>query len=349
MDEHSRFMKRCFQLARNGAGSTYPNPLVGAVIVHNGQIIGEGWHRKAGEAHAEVVAVESVRDKSLLPDSTLYVNLEPCSHHGRTPACSTMIVRNRIPRVIIANIDPYPQVAGRGIKALERAGVEVITGIEAQEGNELNRFFFTFHRKKRPYVILKWAQTADGFMAPAEGKRTDISHLYARLQVHRLRSTVQAILTGRGTLEADNPRLDARYWSGRDPLPVVLGGENIKFEGRLFRRRQPVIVFGKHKETPPENVQLLPPAGVRDVLTKLYELEIQSLLVEGGADVLRRFIRAGLWDEAHIYTSPLRFGSGLKAPVLQEGRWLKTDFAGHTKRDIFVHPQNQCIHDGRYL
>ena len=349
MDEHVRYIKRCFQLARNGLGSTYPNPLVGAVIVHKGKIIGEGWHRKAGEAHAEVVAVEAVEDKSLLLDSTLYVNLEPCSHHGRTPACSTMIVRHGIRRVVIANTDPYPQVAGRGIKALERAGVEVITGIEAREGNELNRFFFTFHRKKRPYIILKWAQTADGYMAPADGKRMDISHLYARLQVHRLRSEVQAILVGRGTLEADNPRLDARYWNGRHPVPVVLGGKNISFSYRIFKQNEPVVVFGKTKETPPPHVELFPTAKPSDVLTKLYETDIQSVLVEGGADVLHRFIRAGLWDEAHIYTSPSILGNGLKAPLPPEGRWLKTDLAGDTKRDIFVHPQNQCIYDGRYL
>jgi diaminohydroxyphosphoribosylaminopyrimidine deaminase/5-amino-6-(5-phosphoribosylamino)uracil reductase len=349
-NQHEIYMRRCFQLALNGRGTTAPNPMVGAVIVHDGRIIGEGWHYKAGLPHAEVMAIESVKEKALLKESTLYVNLEPCSHHGRTPACSTRIIREGIPRVVIANRDPNPLVAGRGVEALRRNGIEVIEGVLEDEGNELNRFFFTCHRHKRPYVILKWAQSADGFIAPPGGRNVKISSLYSRLLVHRWRSAIQSILIGRHTLDADRPRLDARYWDGNDPVVVVLGGKKPYEEDYpLFSGKRKLIVFGK--EAPPARSQAAhyPYATVQTVLKTLCRHDIQSVLVEGGSHVLQQFIAAGLWDEARIFTAPHVLGEGVKAPLLPQKKWLFTRFVDKDKWEVFVHPANQYLVYGRYL
>ncbi len=346
MKDRQRFMRRCFQLALNGRGSTAPNPVVGAILVHKGKIIGEGWHRRAGLPHAEPVAIESVHDQSLLREATLYVNLEPCSHHGRTPACSRLIIDKQIPEVVVSNLDPNPLVSGSGLEMLRRAGVKVTSGILEKDGRELNRFFFHYHERKRPYIVLKWAQSADGFMAPAGGKDYWITNPYSRQRVHQWRSEIQAILIGKNTLLADDPLLDSRFWNGRNPVPVILGdpsGDNF----RVFWRERPVFVFGAQKDQP--EMLRFSSRDLQEILQVLYEHEIQSVLVEGGAAVLQSFIKADLWDEARIFTSPVKFGQGMRAPVPHRAVWLKTENIEGDKLDWFYHSSNDYIHHGRYL
>lgn len=225
MTTHEFYMKRCIELAKNGLGTTYPNPLVGSVIVHDGKIIGEGWHKKAGEPHAEVNAVNSVKDKSLLKEATIYVSLEPCSHFGKTPPCCDLIIANKIPNVVVGTVDPFAKVAGNGIKKLIESGKNVTIGILEDECNELNKRFFTFHQKKRPYIILKWAETTDGFIAPISKEEKSpvwITNPYSRQLVHKWRTEEQAILVGTNTVLDDNPKLDARDFSGNNPVRIVL-------------------------------------------------------------------------------------------------------------------------------
>ena len=228
MNIHEKYIKRCIELAQNGLGTTYPNPMVGSVIVHKNKIIGEGWHKKSGEAHAEVNAINSVKDESLLKDATIYVSLEPCSHFGKTPPCSDLIIAKEIKRVVIGTMDPFAKVAGRGIKKLMDAGCEVKVGILEDECLELNKSFFTFLKKQRPYIILKWAQTEDGFIAPEnrEGKRPVwITNKYSGQLVHKWRSEEAAILVGTNTVLKDNPSLNVRKWTGKSPIRIVIDRE----------------------------------------------------------------------------------------------------------------------------
>ena len=237
MTTHEKYMARCIQLAKNGLGTTYPNPLVGSVIVYNGKIIGEGWHKKAGEAHAEVNAINSVKDKTLLAKSTIYVSLEPCSHYGKTPPCADLIAYHKIPNVIIGTIDPFAKVAGNGLKKLMEAGSKITLGVLEKECKELNKRFFTFHEKKRPYIILKWAETQDGFIAPLEqesGKPFWITSPESKKRVHKWRTEEAAILVGTKTVELDNPSLTARLWKGEQPLRVVIDKSmKLKFVNNL--------------------------------------------------------------------------------------------------------------------
>src|SRR6187402_177178 len=235
---HEKYIKRCIELAKNGLGTTYPNPLVGSVIVYENEIIGEGWHRMAGEAHAEVNAVNSVKDQSLLSKSTIYVSLEPCSHYGKTPPCCDLIIRHQIPNVVVGTVDSFSEVSGNGIKKLIEAGKNVTVGILEEECRQLNKRFFTFHEKKRPYVILKWAESQDGFIAPAQKEvRTPlwITNAFSRQLVHKWRTEEQAILVGTKTVIDDNPRLDARDWQGENPVRIVLDNCNrIPKESYIF-------------------------------------------------------------------------------------------------------------------
>lgn len=308
MELNPLYMQRALQLARNGYGMTAPNPMVGAVIVEpSGRIIGQGWHRVCGSAHAEVNAVGAVRPahRHLLTESTMYVTLEPCSHYGRTPPCSKLIIDCGIPRVCVAAVDPFSKVAGRGIAMLREAGVEVETGLMDTESQQLNAVFNTAHTLHRPFVTLKWAQSADGFM---DAERTDngaamaFSTATSRLAVHRLRGASEAIMVGSGTALADRPRLDNRLWPGRSPQPIVLD------------RRQRL------------DTNLLPPgtivATAQDLAQTLHSLYadhgITSVLVEGGAQLLESFIAEGLWDAARIETAPHALGTHgrAKAPAL---------------------------------
>jgi diaminohydroxyphosphoribosylaminopyrimidine deaminase/5-amino-6-(5-phosphoribosylamino)uracil reductase len=367
--ENEKYMKRCLELAAKGLGRVAPNPMVGCVIVHRdrivgsgvirdsgeadtdgagqARIIGEGFHWEYGKAHAEVNAINTVQDQQLLRESTLYVNLEPCSHHGKTPPCSQLIIEKGIPNIVIGTADPNRLVAGNGIKALEDAGRNVTTGILQEDCIRLNRRFFTFHQKKRPYVILKWAQTKDGFIdmcrnTPEQGKINWITDEKARTMVHKWRSEEQAILVGSETVLKDNPLLTVREWPGRNPLRIivdrrgrvtsshsvmdtstptlVLSRENKKEKNLewIDVPAETVIPSRKSKaEKKPEWIDASAPGSlVPQILNLLYQREIQSLIIEGGAFTVNRFIESGMWDEARVFTGPIEFSDGVKAPQL---------------------------------
>ena len=327
MKGHEIYIKRCIELARNGLGTTYPNPLVGSVIVVDDKIIGEGWHRKAGEAHAEVHAINSVKDKSLLKKATIYVSLEPCSHFGKTPPCADLIVRNEIPKVVIGTVDPNNQVAGKGIERLKNAGIEVLVGVLESDCIALNKRFFTFHNKKRPYIVLKWAEGTDGFIAPTfhqENKREPvwITNTLSRQLVHKWRSEEQAILVGANTAIIDNPRLDTRDWQGNNPTRVVIDrAGRIPEQSFVFDKSIPTIVFTTQKNS--KNIENcifeaidFEQNVVLQMMQKLYEHQLQSVIVEGGASTIQYFIDSGLWDEARVFIGTTTFVNGIKAPVI---------------------------------
>jgi diaminohydroxyphosphoribosylaminopyrimidine deaminase/5-amino-6-(5-phosphoribosylamino)uracil reductase len=312
-------------LAKNGLGTTYPNPMVGSVIVYNDKIIGEGWHKKAGEPHAEVNAINSVKDKSLLNKATIYVSLEPCSHFGKTPPCCDLIIKNKIPNVVIGTVDPNEKVAGNGIKKLIEAGTHVIVGMLEAECNELNKRFFTFHEKKRPYVILKWAESQDGFIAPLEKlekKPVWITSQYSRQLVHKWRSEEQAILVGTQTVIDDNPKLDVRDWTGNNPIRVVLDQNNrVSNDSQIFDGQTKTIVFSKLKSAvEKENIIFEVIDFEQNIATqivqKLYQHQIQSVIIEGGRQTLQTFIDSNLWDEARIFIGNIQIRNGIKAPII---------------------------------
>lgn len=320
------FMARCLQLAQMAIGHTYPNPMVGSVVVHNGRIIGEGYHCKAGEPHAEVNAISSVRCPELLSESTLYVNLEPCAHHGRTPPCSLLIINKKIKRVVVGCVDSFSEVSGKGIAMMRQHGIEVTTGILEAESRYLNRRFFTFHEKKRPYIILKWAQTLDGFIdidrsQEQLGQPTWITNDVARHAVHRQRAQEQAIMVGTRTALNDNPSLTVRNWWGDNPLRIVLDRTgSLPKHLHLFDNKVQTLVATERTVAPTHNIDfvqlsfndnLLP-----NLLTHLHTKQIQSLIVEGGRQLLQSFIDQNLWDEAHLYIGPKIFHKGVKAPLL---------------------------------
>lgn len=326
--EDYKYMYRCLRLARCGMGSTSPNPMVGAVIVCDGRIIGEGYHIRAGEPHAEVSAVNSVKecDIPLLERSTMYVSLEPCSHYGRTPPCCDLIISRRIARVVIATTDYNRQVNGSGISRMQAAGIDVSVGLLEAESFRLNGAFFTTHRCGRPFVVLKWAQSADGFVDYCRngGEPLSLSTSVSRVAVHKLRSCCDAILVGRRTAELDNPSLDIRFWAGRPPLRLVIDrGGCLSPSLKLFDSSLPTIVytgvgrkgaFGKNIE----QVVLDFSADVlSQILSHLHSINVGSLLVEGGPSLLQSFIDSGLWDIARVETNPrIVVGAGVKAPVL---------------------------------
>ncbi len=322
-----KYMARCIALARCGAGNVAPNPMVGAVIVHKGKIIGEGYHRKYGEGHAEVNAIASVRDESLLKESTIYVSLEPCSHYGKTPPCAELIIKKQLSRVVIGCLDPFPEVAGRGVRMLREAGIEVVTGVMEQEARELNRVFMTFHEQQRPYIYLKWAQSMDGYI---DRLRKDNSQPAARLssaetmrRVHKLRSEVAAIMVGTNTALLDNPSLTVRHWAGVSPVRVVLDRTlRIPNGYRLLDGTVPTLVFTAEQAESRANVEYIPidftQPVLPQVLHELYLRRLNSLLVEGGTTLLTHFLTAGVWDELLVETAPMLLGEGVKAPDLSQ-------------------------------
>lgn len=311
-------MRRALELATLGRGHVSPNPLVGCVIVHEGVIIGEGWHKKYGEAHAEVNAVRDVTDKMLLSHSTVYVTLEPCSHFGKTPPCADMLIAEKVKKVVIANLDSNPLVAGRGMKKLQAAGIEVITDVLSDEGRELNRRFFTFMERQQPYMILKWAETADGFVARENFDSKWISNELSRQWVHRWRTEEDAVLVGIRTAQHDNPRLNVRSWTGRDPIRIVID-RFLKLNPtlHLFDGTQRTICYNtvRSEERPNLSFVKLPAEDfLQALVTDLYHRKIQSVIIEGGAQTLQLFIDQGLWDEARVFTAPVTFGKGISAP-----------------------------------
>ncbi len=318
-------MRRCLDLAGRGLGTTYPNPLVGSVIVHEDHIIGEGFHHRSGEPHAEVVAVQAVKDKALLKKSTLYVNLEPCSHHGKTPPCADMIVREGIPRVVVGTVDTTGKVMGKGLARMRAGGVEVVAGVLEEESRYVNRRFFTYHEKKRPYILLKWAESADGYLdeerLPGQEGPNWISGPLGRQAVHRWRTQEEAILVGRKTALIDDPALTAREWRGRNPLRLVIDRElSLPAHLQLFDDEAPTIIFNNlrsERHTHPEPVKIdFSQSILPQILDDLYERQVQSLIVEGGAYTLQQFIGADLWDEARVFRGERYFHKGVKAPAL---------------------------------
>lgn len=327
MEIDKKYMQRCIELARSGAGSVSPNPMVGCVIVRGNEIVGEGFHRKYGEAHAEVNAVNSVATPELLKESTLYVSLEPCAHHGRTPPCTGLIIEKQIPRVVIGAADPSPEVAGRGIKKLKEAGIEVVSGVLGQECRELNKRFFTFHEKKRPYIILKWAQTSDGFIDIARessdyGEPNWITGDLALRLVHKIRAEEDAIIVGTNTALKDNPSLSVRNWAGESSLRIVIDKElKLPETLKFFDGTQKTLILNALKTEKEDLTEWFKLDFSKDILpqilSELFSRKILSLIVEGGRQLLESFIRDGLWDEAHVFSGNKFFFSGIEAPKIQ--------------------------------
>jgi len=328
MSTDELYMQRALALARLGTGKVSPNPLVGCVIVQDNKIIGEGWHQQYGGPHAEVNAIRSVEDQSVLPQSTLYVTLEPCSHFGKTPPCADLIIEKKIKRVVIANGDPNPLVNGKGIKKLKDNGIQVDTEVLASQGLQLNKRFFTFIQKERPFIILKWAQTTDGFIAKKNYDSKWISHEQSRQLVHKWRAEEDAVLVGARTAQHDNPILNVRNWTGRNPARIVLDRFlRLSDKLHLFDRSQLTFCYNVLKHEEHENLSLIRVAEenfIQQVVHDLYQRKIQSIIVEGGALTLNLFLESGLWDEARIFHSPKTFGDGIRAPLLSD--WVENRF-----------------------
>jgi diaminohydroxyphosphoribosylaminopyrimidine deaminase/5-amino-6-(5-phosphoribosylamino)uracil reductase len=310
-------------LAALGLGKTYPNPMVGSVIVHGGKVIGEGWHKKAGEAHAEVNSVNSVVDKSLLKEATIYVNLEPCAHFGKTPPCASLITKHKIPNVVIGCIDTFSKVSGKGVTMLKEAGVKVKVGVLEKECLESHKRFFTFHQKKRPYIILKWAETSDGFIAPLvqeEGKPFWITSPESKKLVHKWRTEEASILVGTNTAEKDNPALTARLWNGCQPLRIVLD-RTLRLNDNLqvFDESIKTVVFTEKLKTSTSRTKYIQTDFSKlheNILNELYKRNIHSVIIEGGRETLQAFINESLWDEARVFVGEERLVNGISAPVL---------------------------------
>ena len=325
MHYHELFMQRCLQLAATGEQWVAPNPMVGAVVVKQNAIIGEGYHKQFGGPHAEVNAINAVKDKSLLEGATIYVSLEPCAHVGKTPPCTNLIIENKIAKVVIACLDPNPVVAGKGVAQLKQAGVEVIVGVLEKEAKELNKRFIHFHTYKKPYVVLKWAQTEDGYIGRLKGstKSNKITNWYSDAIVHKMRSKQAAILVGYNTALNDNPQLTTRNWFGKNPIRVIIDLQcSLPQHLKIFTDGMPTFVFTLAPKQDTQTVSYFKLNNKEDVITEifdtLYKKNIQSILVEGGPKTLQMFIDSNSWNEAHIFTSNFKWQSGLKAPDLFE-------------------------------
>jgi diaminohydroxyphosphoribosylaminopyrimidine deaminase / 5-amino-6-(5-phosphoribosylamino)uracil reductase len=330
---HQRYMQRCLELAKLGAGHVAPNPMVGAVLIYEDKIIGEGYHQQYGQAHAEVNCINSIKeeDRPFIQKSTLYVSLEPCAHHGKTPPCADLIIANKIPNVIVACRDSYVEVDGKGIDKLKAAGVNVTLGILEKEARELNKRFFTFHEKHRPYIILKWAQSNDGKIANADHSRVFISNKQSNILVHKWRSEEASILVGTNTALYDDPSLTTRLWTGNNPVRMVIDSElRLPASLHLFDNTVPTIVFNKHKNVvqgfityyklrTDKNINL-------QILNALYELNLQSVIVEGGTRLLQSFIDNDYWDEVRVITNTgLSIADGLSAPIFESDQFVKEE------------------------
>lgn len=332
-------MLRALELATLGRGSVSPNPMVGCVIEHQGRIIGEGWHQRYGEAHAERNAIFSVQpeDEHLLPESTAYVTLEPCSHYGKQPPCANLLIEKGIKRVVCCNDDPNPLVAGQGFTKLRAAGIDVETGLLEEEGLKLNARFFTFIEKKRPYIILKWAEATDGFIGAENGQPVKISGDLSHRLVHRWRSEEDAIMVGTTTARNDNPRLNTRLWTGTNPIRIVVDRNlSLPADLHLFDGSQPTIVY--HQSGQPyqnkSNLTYAVARSIPELLADLYARNIQSVLVEGGAALLRSFMEIGLWDEMRVFRSNTMLHKGVKAPTVQ-GELVNREKVGDDELSVY--------------
>jgi len=338
------FMKRALELAERGKGYVAPNPLVGCVIVHENIIIGEGWHQEYGKEHAEVNAINSVENKAVLPYSTLYVTLEPCSHFGKTPPCSDLIIKHSIPEVVIANTDPNPKVSGKGIQKLKDNKVTVMTGILAAAGRFMNRRFFTFFEKKRPYLILKWAETADGFIdrerQNGEKGSFQISSEESSRMIHRWRTEEAGILIGKNTALTDDPFLTARKWPGKNPVRILIDPNlTVSKDAHILDGSVKIIIFNRLETRTVFNSQFVQLDFSKDILPDImmflhYE-GIQSIMVEGGAETLNRFLANGIWDEARIIQSDIILGNGLKAPAIPVGKSFSSEIGNDRLIEVF--------------
>ena len=338
------YMRRCLELAGCGLGNVAPNPMVGCVIVHGGQIIGEGYHQEYGKEHAEVNAVNAVKNKSLLPESTVYVSLEPCSHYGKTPPCTDLLIKHRVKEVIIGDTDPNPRVAGTGIEKLRQIGIQVKAGLLANEARQLNKRFYTFHEKKRPWVMLKWAQSADGYVdkdrAPGDKIGPNwITDEISRALVHRWRSEEQAIMVGTQTVVMDNPTLNVREWSGKSPLRIVPDYKHrLDKACNIFNKESKTCIINDTDEYDDGHLTWIK-IDKKNMLTGLmeflYKNEIQSLMIEGGTRLLSSFIYSGLWDEARVFTGNKHFISGVKSPLIN----MLPDFSEYirdNRLDVYI-------------
>lgn len=344
---HTVYMRRCLELARKGAGRVSPNPMVGAVVVVDGKILGEGWHERLGGPHAEPNAITDLLDNypdgaELLTRATIYVSLEPCSHFGKTPPCADLIIRHRIPRVVIGCKDPSEKVAGKGIKRLQEAGISVISGVLENECIYLNRRFFTAVRKQRPYIILKWAKTTNGFISPLPLRAVPISSPASRMLMHRWRTEEDAILVGKQTALIDDPMLTARKWPGKNPVRAVIDW-NLELPPtlNLFNDEAETYIFNGLKTDAVNNLkyfqlefrEYLP----QYILYQLYLMDLHSVIIEGGSNLLQQFINAGLWDEVRIFTGGIQFESGLPAPLIQGVR-ISLDEYGTDRLEVLENP-----------
>jgi len=321
------FLLRCLELAQKGIGFVSPNPMVGAVLVFEDKIIGEGWHEKYGEAHAEVNCIRSVSEenKRLISKSTLFVSLEPCAHFGKTPPCADLIIQNKIPKVVIGCTDPFSKVSGKGIERLKDAGIEVVIPVLEKECRLMNRRFFTVQEKKRPYVILKWAQSEDGYLAPFDGAKTQLSNESSTKLVHKMRHEEDAVLIGFKTALNDDPRLNNRLWksNSKQPIRIVLDLEReLPLHLKVFDNSQKTIILNFISDEVSENNQWVKINRELPIVLQIFEhlRDIQSLIIEGGSKTLQSFIDADLWDEAYLFKTPISLGNGISAPLLKHGK-----------------------------
>ena len=343
MNTAEYYMSNCLELAQRAKGHTAPNPMVGAILVYNDRIIGEGWHHFYGADHAEVNCLKNVpeADKHLIPESTMYVNLEPCAHYGITPPCAVRLVEERVKQVMIANKDPFEVVSGRGIELLKEGRILVQTGILEKEGGWVNRRFFCYHKKKRPYIILKWAQTKEGYLAAADRSRVQITGAESQQLVHKWRTEEGAIMVGTHTALNDNPQLTARLWQGKQPLRIAIDRKlQLPATHHLFDNSTATWIINEEREILHGNVHhvMMPfdDTLLSQLLHRLYEANILSLIVEGGAILLDSFIKQGLWDEARIFTGNTSIRNGIPAPLLTGESHAFTSVIGEDRLQVFV-------------
>ena len=340
MKTHEHFIDKCIRLARKGALDVSPNPMVGCVIVNDGEIIGEGYHKEYGKNHAEVNAINSVKDKSILKNSILYVNLEPCCHHGKTPPCTDLIIKYNIPKVVIGCIDTFSKVSGQGIKKLKDNSVEVIYGVLEKDCIELNKRFFCYHIKKRPYIILKWAKSKDNFIAPINQKKPFwMTCEKSKKLVHSWRAEEDAILVGRKTVVSDNPYLTVRMCEGKNPLRIVIDKElTLNEKSNVFDDQAETIVLNNIKSTKVDKTTYLKSDFNnlnQDILNQLYDRDILSLIIEGGAITINSFIEKNLYDEIRVFTTDKILKKGVNSPELPDINLIETSIINNDKLEVY--------------